>query len=142
MNKFLDISELEVRPPENYVRIEGETDSKLTVNVEPSYADHPLVVGPRYQPKDYRIREAHDMSNDMSGVLLFGLNRGCGLIQKIKESKPMRFFKVHGILGQATDNYFIDGKILEKSSYKHVKRHHLDMISAAMQSSHQKKMFE
>lgn len=139
---FLDMNLLDVRPPENYVHIEGETNSELTINVEQSYADHPLVIGPRYQTKDFKLKEAHHLSNDMSGVMLIGLNRGCGMIKSIRNSKPMRFFKVKGILGQATENYFIDGKIIRKSGFKHVKRHHLDMICAAMQSSHQRKMFE
>ncbi|XP_015596873.1 mitochondrial mRNA pseudouridine synthase Trub2 isoform X2 [Cephus cinctus] len=34
------------------------------------------------------------------------------------------------------------GKIVEKSTYKHVRRHMIDKICASMQSSHQRKMFE
>lgn len=133
---------LDVRPPDNYVHIDGETTSRMTVRVEPSYADHPLVVGPRYQPQDFKLFWANKLATEMSGVLLMGVNRGTGMVHKISESNPTRFFKVKGLLGQATETYFITGKIREKTTWKHIKRTHIDRICASVQSSHQKRMFE
>ncbi|XP_015126934.1 mitochondrial mRNA pseudouridine synthase Trub2 [Diachasma alloeum] len=137
-----DLNGLDVRPPENYVHIDGDTTKQMTVRVEPSYADHPLVVGPRYQPDDFKLSWAHRMSPDMSGIMLIGVNGGTRMVHKIKESNATRFFKVKGVLGQATDNYFITGRIRERTTWKHVKRTHIDRMCASMQSSHQKRMFE
>ncbi|XP_063972610.1 pseudouridylate synthase TRUB2, mitochondrial [Diachasmimorpha longicaudata] len=137
-----DLNGLDVRPPENYVNIEGDTTKEMTVRVEPSYADHPLIVGPRYQPNDFKMSSAHNIPYEVSGILLMGVNGGTRMIHKIKESNPMRFFKVKGILGQATDTYFITGKICERSTWRHIKRVHIDRICASMQSSHQRTMFE
>ncbi|KAF7387882.1 hypothetical protein HZH66_010649 [Vespula vulgaris] len=114
-----DLNEMEVRPPDNYVVIEGKTNEKLEVIVRPNYADDELVVGPRYQYNDISLSAANRLSIDTSGVLICGINGG-----------------------QATNNHFKTGKIIEKSTYKHIKRAHIDKICASMQSSHQKKMFE
>ncbi|XP_011302400.1 probable tRNA pseudouridine synthase 2 [Fopius arisanus] len=137
-----DLNGLDVRPPENYVHIEGDTTKKMTVSVEPSYADHPLIVGPRYQPTDFKMSWAHQISTDMSGIMLVGINKGTRMVSKIKQSNPMRFFKVKGILGQATDNYFITGRIREKSTWKHIKRINIDRVCSSIQFSHQRRMFE
>lgn len=137
-----DLNEMEVRPPDNYVVIEGKTNEKLEVIVRPNYGDNELVVGPRYQYNDISLSSANCLSIDTSGVLICGINEGNSLINKIRESKPSRYYRLKGILGQATNNHFKTGKIIEKSTYKHIKRTHIDKICASMQSSHQKKMFE
>lgn len=114
----------------------------MTIRVEPSYADHELVVGPRYQRDDLKIRASNFLSQDMSGIQLFGVNNGTKLTNLLRVNNPTRFFKLKGILGQATSTHFVTGKIVEKSKWQHVRRHHVDMLCAAIQSSHQKKMFE
>ena len=133
---------MNVRPPDPYVVIEGETNKSLSVSVRPSFADNVLVVGPRYQPKDFRINWANHLPTDASGVVVCGLNRGTHLSEKIKSAAATRFYRLKGILGKATDNYFITGKVVEKSTYKFLRRSHIDKVCAAMQSSHQRKMFE
>lgn len=125
-----------------HVAIEGETNKDMRVIVRNSYADHPLVVGPRYQINDFRLAATKVMNAEVSGVLVCGINDGTKLIHRMRQSKYPRFYKVKGLLGQATDNLFHTGKIVEKSTYKHVKRGHLDKICRSMQSSHQRKMFE
>lgn len=133
---------MDVRPPDDYVVIEGNTNEKLEVVVRPNYGDDPLVVGPRYQSNDISLSAANHLTTDSSGVLICGINRGNLLINKIRESRPSRCYRLKGILGQATNNHFKTGKIVEKSTYRHIRRTHIDKICASMQSSHQKKMFE
>ncbi|XP_033228000.1 mitochondrial mRNA pseudouridine synthase Trub2 [Belonocnema kinseyi] len=141
-NLCRDLNALKVRPPDPYVLIEGETNKKLRVSVRPSFADNVLVVGPRYQPQDFKINWANHLYQDTTGVVVCGVNDGCKLIHKIKRAAPTRFYRVKGILGKATDTHFITGKIIEKSTYQFLRRTHIDRVCAAMQSSHQKKMFE
>lgn len=131
-----------VRPPIQHVRIEGDTTKKMKVIVHPSYADHPLVVGPRYQPKDFKLLCANYLNTHTSGLMICGINDGTKTIHRLKDSKPPSSYKVKGILGQATDNYFKTGKIVEKSTYKFIKRNNIDNICASMQAAHQRKMFE
>lgn len=137
-----ELNEMKVRPPDTYVSIEGDTTKDMKVITHPNYADDPLVVGPRYQEDDIKFSVVNYMEKDSCGVLVCGINRGVKLVNMIRQSKLTRCYRVKGILGQATNNYFKTGKIMEKSTYKHVRRGVIDKICASMQSSHQKKMFE
>lgn len=133
---------MHVRPPIKHVAIEGNTMEKMEVVVSPSYADHPLVVGPRYQPKDFKLICVNYLNTDMSGLMICGINNGTYWAHKLKESKSPTSYKVKGILGQATDNYFHTGKISEKAAYKFIKRSAIDRICASIEAGHQRKMFE
>ncbi|XP_030756555.1 mitochondrial mRNA pseudouridine synthase Trub2 [Sitophilus oryzae] len=137
-----DMNKLEVRPPIDYVAIEGNPSNKLSVSIKPNLADHPLVVGPRYQEQDFVISWSNFLGWNTSGVLLFGLKSGTKQAKYIRENKSARAYRVKGILGQATDNCYRTGKVIEKSTWKHVKRGHMEKFLSAMQASHQKKMFE
>ncbi|XP_051154201.1 pseudouridylate synthase TRUB2, mitochondrial [Leptopilina boulardi] len=141
-NLCADLNNMKVRPPDPYVLIEGESNKQLTVSVRSSYADNILVVGPRYQESDIRINYANHLQQNSSGIIVCGLNNGTKLAYKLKQTNSTRSYRIKGILGQATDNCFITGRIVEKSNYKFLRRSHIDRICAAMQSSHQKKMFE
>jgi hypothetical protein len=66
-----DLCELESRPPTRHVFIEGNPSTSLSVRVAPSYADHPLVVGPKYQPEDLRCTWGAPLGRNVSGV--FGM---------------------------------------------------------------------
>ncbi|KAJ8680739.1 hypothetical protein QAD02_016526 [Eretmocerus hayati] len=137
-----DLNRMEVRPPNKYVEIEGETNKEMRVVVRDSYADHPLVVGPRYVPEDFKLNGANLMSKESSGVLVCGVNAGTKLVHNLKLSRLTKFYKIKGMLGQARSNDFSTGAIVEKSTWKHIKRHQIDHMCAAMQGSHQRRMFD
>lgn len=133
---------MHVRPPIQHVCIKGNTTEKMKVTTRPSFADDLLVVGPRYQLNDIKLASANSLSRDTSGLMVCGINGGTDWIKKLRESKSPVIYKVKGILGHATDNYFKTGKIVEKSTYKYIKRDAIDKICASLQAAHQKKMFE
>lgn len=133
---------MEVRPPMKHVAIEGPTNQEMKIVVRDSYADHPLVTGPRYQEEDFRLAGANLMSRESSGVLVCGINLGTKLIHNLRDSRLTKFYRLEGMLGQARDNDFATGRIVEKSTWRHIKRHHIDHMCALMQASHQRKMFE
>lgn len=56
------------RPVSKFVAIEGPPED-LAVVIRPDYSDHPLVVGPRYQPEDIRLSWATMLGKRTSGVL-------------------------------------------------------------------------
>lgn len=60
---------MECRPPEEYVRIIGDPTKKLVVRVEENLADHPLVVGARYQQNDIVLSWSNYLGYNTSGVL-------------------------------------------------------------------------
>jgi len=57
-----------VRSPENRVVISGNTTKELNVQLEPSYADNVLVVGPRYQTQDIKCIWTTHLGKRVSGV--------------------------------------------------------------------------
>ncbi|KAL0104974.1 hypothetical protein PUN28_016543 [Cardiocondyla obscurior] len=103
---------------------------------------HVCIEGPRYQPKDFKLTCVNYLSKDMSGLMVCGINNGTTWAQKLIDSKSPTSYRVKGLLGQATDTYFITGKIVEKATYKHIKHATIDRLCAYMQNAHQKKMFE
>lgn len=72
---------------------------------------------------------------------MVGLNNGRHLARDLEDSKPLRVYRLLGQLGVATDNLFIDGKVVERASYSKVYRPVIDKVVAAMQASHQRSMF-
>lgn len=136
-----ELCELQCRPPRNHVFIQGNPSSSLTVHVAPSFTDHPLVVGPKYQPEDIRCTWGAPLGKNVSGVLVMGFNEGNRTVQRLHMQRPTRVFRLKGVLGQATDTYFSDGKVVEKATFWHVNRSKLDAVIASIQAAHQKQMF-
>lgn len=60
----------------------------------------------------------------------------------LDRSHQLRTFHVHGQFGRATDTFFTNGKVTEKSKFKHVTRLKMDKYLASVQAAHQKSMFE
>ena len=67
--EIVGLNEMECRPPMDYVSIEGNPSTQLTVTVKPNLADHPLVVGPRYQIEDLKCSWSNYLGLHSSGVL-------------------------------------------------------------------------
>lgn len=137
-----ELCEMECRDQYHHVLIEGNTTKDMSVTVIPSYADHPLVIGPRYQSQDIRCLPVMKLGKNTSGVFLVGLNAGVKRAFAFQKDFPLRTFHLRGKLGQATDNFFMDGKIIEKSKYEHVRRDRLERLLASIQASHQSKIFD
>jgi putative uncharacterized protein (fragment) len=78
----LDLNDYETRKPAMRVAIEGNTanNEDLTVKLVEDYRDHPLIVGPRYQPKDFSLFFSNTIGYYASGVMPVGINGyGCSL---------------------------------------------------------------
>ncbi|XP_046398258.1 mitochondrial mRNA pseudouridine synthase Trub2 [Ischnura elegans] len=143
-NLSSDLCELKCRPPTTHVFIEGEPNKALTVTASPSYADMPEVIGPRYVPKDIRCHWATHMGSKSSGVFVFGIGAdGIKSAIKFDEGRPLRVYHVSARLGQATDTCFMSpySRVIEKASFKSVRRSGLDRILAAIQANHQQQAF-
>lgn len=137
-----ELCEMESRVQYQHVMIEGNTTQDMKVTVLPSFADHPLVIGPKYQSQDIRSLPVRILGKNTSGVFLLGLNKGIKSAMALRRDYPLRSFHLRGKLGQATDNFFIDGKIIEKCKYEHVRRDRLENLLASIQASHQSKVFD
>lgn len=115
-----DLNQFEQRPIRERVVIEGNPllDPELKVVKKMSYADHPLVVGPRYQPQDFVIRNANRIGDMTSGLTVIGIgNHGRDLAQVLAESNFVKTYEVKCKFGRATHNYFESGRTREKTTY-------------------------
>lgn len=70
---FLDLNQMEVRPPREIVKIESVSDEgdeeRYVVKTEPDPADNILVVGERYQPQDISSVTSCHLGKFSSGVV-------------------------------------------------------------------------
>lgn len=92
----VDLNSLNVRAPENRIVISGDTTKELKVQVQPSYADNVLVVGPRYQTGDIKCIWTTYLGKRVSGV--------CSMVSDYKTTVILivkllicDFFLSHGI---------------------------------------------
>lgn len=73
---------------------------------------------------------------------MIGINGGTRLGTYLSTHYRTRGYRVKGRFGIASDNFYKDGKYVERSTFRHIQRHKLDKLLANIQSSHQKKKFE
>lgn len=137
-NLSRDLNLLKTRLATPMVAIEGSVTENLVVKVTENYADHPLVLGPRYQPKDIKLAWAHQLDKNISGVCILGVNSGTKGTHKVRESQLIRSYMVSGQFGRTTDTLFNDGKVIGKSTYKHVTRGRLMRTLMTIQAGHQR----
>lgn len=160
----------EVRPMIS-IRTRPDTSGKYDLDIVPNLADHVLATGPRYMINDIKTIPATHLGINTSGVLskiyylayrwspptfffhllsinllnllsVLGINHGTRLAYKIREAQSMRTFHITGRFGISTENNFKNSVLISKATYTHIYQNKVDALVAAMQASHQKKMFE
>nr|CAG4652036.1 EOG090X0AGI [Triops cancriformis] len=119
-----------------------ESLSEFSVTTTPNLAYHPLVNGPPIQHQDIRVSWANRLSRFSSGVLIFGINKGNRYIQELRDGRHLSVYHIGMELGLATDNQFVDGKVVEKATYAHVTPVKLDRFLSVIEASHQRKRFD
>ncbi|XP_058451893.1 pseudouridylate synthase TRUB2, mitochondrial [Malaya genurostris] len=141
-NLCRDLNQLQVRPPLQRITIEATSDENFLVRRTEDYADNVLVVGPRYQTEDIKIRMSANHGRLTSGVMLIGINKGLNLAYRIQRNRPIRVYRITGFLGKATDSHFGDSRVIAKATVKHIGSDKISRLLASFQASHQRKMFE
>lgn len=118
-----DLNQFEQRPIRERVVIEGNplTDPELKVVKKISYADHPLVVGARYQPQDFVMHNANRIGTRSCGLVVIGIgDDGQHLAQMLSESNFVKTYEAKCKFGRATTSYFTSGMTREKTAYQRV----------------------
>lgn len=143
-NLCRDLNEMDVRPPTDFVTIEGSVSNsaELTVKSSPSFADHPLVVGPRYQPEDFKMACGLNLGKYTSGVLLMRVNGGYYKMEKLHHSNQLRTYELRGEFGKASDTHTPLSKIVEKATYRHITAARLEQLLGSIQSAYQVQAFK
>nr|XP_045581938.1 mitochondrial mRNA pseudouridine synthase Trub2-like [Procambarus clarkii] len=141
-NLCRDLNVLEPRPPRPLVAIEGSVGDKLLVTQKENFADHPLVLGSRYQPKDLKLSWALHLDKNISGVCVLGVNSGSKGTHRVREGRLIRTYTISGQFGRATDTHFYDGKVVERARCGHVTRGKLLRAIMTIQAAHQRKAID
>ncbi|XP_001850528.2 mitochondrial mRNA pseudouridine synthase Trub2 [Culex quinquefasciatus] len=141
-NLCRDLNELRVRPPLQRVAIASGAESRFVVRTVEDISDNVLVVGPRYQTEDLRVRTCTNHGRLTSGVLVLGINKGLSTVFRIQQNRPLRVYRITGFLGKATESHFGDSRVIAKATVDHIGSDKISRLLASMQASHQKKMFE
>ncbi|RWS23452.1 putative tRNA pseudouridine synthase 2-like protein [Leptotrombidium deliense] len=144
INNFVEeLNSMKVRPPQNRVEIVGSFEDEIfNVQTVPSYSDMPAVVGPRYAFQDFSMMFAHCPPYFGSGVTVVGIGSyGCYLASELKRANFLRVYELKCKFGYATDTFLSDGKVIEKSTHRHVGKERLDYVLNRIQSGQQTQMF-
>lgn len=140
-----DLNQFEQRPIRERVVIEGNPiiDPELRVVKKMSYADHPLVVGPRYQPQDFDLHNANRIGLRTSGLTVIGIGRtGRQLAQILSESNFVKTYEVKCKFGRATDNYFVSGRTREKTTFGRVMHERFRRLLARTVTQHRPMVYK
>ncbi|GAB1599192.1 mitochondrial mRNA pseudouridine synthase Trub2-like [Argonauta hians] len=103
--------------------------------------NHRLVLGPRYILSDIPLKFSNGLGRYSSGVTVIGIQRGINKINVINSCQFLNVYHIKGQFGKATDDFSSQGRLLQRTSYHHIKRSMLDKICASIQAQHQKQMF-
>ncbi|KAM4025152.1 pseudouridylate synthase TRUB2, mitochondrial isoform 1-T3 [Anomaloglossus baeobatrachus] len=106
------------------------------VSSVPSLADHILVKGPSFT--FLKIGVGHKLDTQSSGVFVLGVGSGNKLLTDMYENHYTKDYTVSGMFGKATDDFMDVGKVIEKTTYKHITKDRLDRVLAMIQGSNQK----
>lgn len=109
----------------------------------PNLADHPLVVGPRYVPWElsmYHLRPAlYYISSGLEVMVLGSANR---ITRRIRDTNLVNVYQVTGRFGYATNNYWFNGRVHDKCTFKHIRAPILDSALSRIQSSQTDRLFD
>lgn len=139
----LELNSMKTRCPRKYVDISGELSSGkgLTVETKESFADNPLVVGERYQSQDFSLANANYPGYFGSGIVVFFIGKYNHHFNDFKRGQHLKVYEMKGQFGFATNNFTSDGKIIEKTWFKHIREGHITRVVSKMQSTFQTQMF-
>ncbi|XP_034725725.1 mitochondrial mRNA pseudouridine synthase TRUB2 [Etheostoma cragini] len=117
---------------------ETEAPKGLTVSASsvPVLAKHPLVTGPEFQ--HIRVGVGHRLDAFSSGVLVLALGNGNKAMNDLYGTRVTRDYTLEGEFGTATDDFSHTGRVVERSTFGHIKQDKLDKVLAMLQGANQK----
>lgn len=141
-NRLSDqLNQLKPRPLATHLVVDSEENKIATV---PNLADHPLVVGPRYNPWELQVGSPFPRltyrSSGLTILLLGGANRY--YLRRMNRANLVSIYHIEGRFGYITHNFFYDGRIQDKTTIKHIKSGRLDSVLSRIQSNQQERLFD
>lgn len=139
-----DLHILQPRPLSSHLVYKENEAGELSILEKPNLADHPLVVGPRYVPWELSLLPFKPLLKyRTSGVTAFAIGAGVARFHKrIRYTKLVNVYHLTGRFGYITDNFFSDGKIMDKSTFKHITASRIDTVLSRIETSQQDRLFD
>lgn len=132
------------RPLSKRIQIEGDFDEAKRIVEVPNLADHPLVVGPRFAPWELSLSTVKPIlpyrSSGLNIVLIGDANQHYRV--PMRRANLVSIYEITGCFGYMTDNFFHDGKIQDKTTYKHIRSGKLDATLAKIESTQNERLFD
>jgi len=101
--------------------VDDRHDGRNQLVPSQSYANHPLVLGPGFEPEDLTVEPININSYRMSGLTLINVNDEASTAKwrTLTETLPSTY-RVTFRFGKSTDTLFTDGKTTELSTTRHL----------------------
>ncbi|XP_071947236.1 pseudouridylate synthase TRUB2, mitochondrial-like [Antedon mediterranea] len=88
---------------------------------------HPLVAGPYFNRLNVQVVSG-GLDKKSSGVLVLSIGRASRYIPAYQDALLPRQYHVNMQLGYATNDYDAEGKVIVKSTYRHISREKFDRV--------------
>lgn len=138
------LNEFTPRPLTKRLLIEGGVDEAKQIVEVPNLADHPLVVGPRYTPRELSLSCFSPLGYRSSGLSVHVIGSvGNRRFRPIMlRTSFVNIYHLTGRFGYVTDNFFSDGKVQDKSTFKHIRSGRLDAALSRIESNQSERLFD
>lgn len=137
---------MECRPVRDRIEITGEfscqNENDFNVEIKPNLADHPLVSGPRYSPKQIGLKFVNNPGWYSSGIMVGFIGPSAYKANKFIQYNLPRLYEIKGEFGLASLNYRDDGKVRLKSTYKHINGTLFQKILSKIEAAQRSLMFK
>ena len=137
-----ELNNLPTRPVRKSVVFSVDSESNNpTVSTVPDLSDHPLVVGPRYQPEFFDVTYLHKLPDIASGVQIMGIGTKKGMLKSVAKANLLRVYQIEGVFGRATKDGTMYSNTIEQTTFKHVTLTKLERVLMGMQGGHRRNAF-
>lgn len=136
------LNEYSPRPLANRVCIEGGLEEEKHVVERPNFADHPLVVGPRYLPWELSMSQIQPLGYRSSGVSTYLLGSANRFVLKMRKVQFINIYHIRAQFGHITDTNFYDGKVQDKSTFHHIRANRVDAALSRIEAVQYERLFD
>ncbi|OTF78264.1 tRNA pseudouridine synthase-like protein [Euroglyphus maynei] len=141
-----ELNSMECRSPRERIEITGDLSADysndLNVEIRTNLADHPLVSGQRYNPKQIPLMLVNNPGWYASGIMVGFIGSDAHKGLKFKRLNLPKLYEIKGEFGLASLNYRDDGKVRMKSSYKHIQEIFYERILSKIEAAQRSLMFK
>lgn len=137
------LNQLQPRPLATRMVFQDEPGGGQKLAEVTNLADHPLVVGPRYLPWEVKISPFLPILGPRSsGLQVFILGDSIKYFPSSKKVRLANIYHLSGKFGYITDNGFDDGKIMDRTTIRHITYNKIDHVLSKIETTQRDRLFD